>query len=97
VSGAATPRPWAINEDRLHEIVFDPGGDGIPIAECFGLPDDGETEANAALIVRAVNSHEALVEACEAADDYVAAHAVTETQVRLVNQLRAALAKAGVS
>ncbi len=36
------------------------------VAYTPGLPNDEEDLANAELIVRAVNSHDALVEACEA-------------------------------
>lgn len=58
-----TPTPWATNGKRVenrdeHGIV----NDGWIICDCDG-PD---AEANAALIVRALNSHEALIEALEA-------------------------------
>jgi hypothetical protein len=56
----ATPRPWATNDRRV-ESQHNHGwaNDGWIIAQCEG-PD---AEANAALIVRAVNSFDAMLEA----------------------------------
>ena len=70
VSTGATPRPWRAS---LGVIVADiPNGDSTTTAVAYvgeefrhnaGLCYGDERDANAALIVRAVNSHEALVEA----------------------------------
>lgn len=61
----ATPRPWGIDRDG---DIAGPGG-GLVACPDFGI---GEADAvigraNAELIVRAVNSHDALVGALEAA------------------------------
>lgn len=63
---AATPRPWRASTRRTFadrggyiDFVSDPHGKLELVGENM-RPDD------AALIVRAVNSHEALVQACEA-------------------------------
>ena len=61
MTGKPTPTPWAIFKAGIGEE----NGDGIA-----SLWREGEErEANAALIVRAVNTHEALV---KAAEDFVA-------------------------
>ena len=54
----ATGRPWSLNEPIKTEIVSGYGSTDICIAQ-------NVREANAALIVKAVNSHDALVEALE--------------------------------
>ena len=57
MTGKPTPTPWAIFKAGIGEE----NGDGIA-----SLWREGEErEANAALIVRAVNAHEALVKALE--------------------------------
>ena len=65
----ATPRPW-------YAMYFDESVATVPhwcvcedtvlivADEHYGYGHDGEAAANAALIVRAVNSHDALVAAC---------------------------------
>lgn len=62
----ATPRPWrqwATDGDHGLEITIEGEGHAVTY-----LPDQSDlSEANAALIVRAVNAHDALVEALEAA------------------------------
>ncbi len=67
MTGKPTPTPWRIN----HRIT-DGGAPMIEgcnrwIAKVYfeGGSEDPEVHANAALIVRAVNAHEALVEALE--------------------------------
>ena len=66
----ATPRPWAVCDDRPDGELCIVTGDEhrLPIA----LVDtqntgDAQATADAALIVAAVNAHDALVAACEAA------------------------------
>ena len=61
-----TPTPWEVSALDYWSIV----GDGKHIADCrvqdertIGRSRDHESEANAELIVRAVNAHEALVSA----------------------------------
>jgi len=56
-------RPWQITPDRTRiQTLAD--RDDFEIADCYsgpGSPDEETAEANAAFIVRAVNSHDALV------------------------------------
>lgn len=96
----ATARPWKVG--RVH-LRLDQDADSIPLIYTHdgalevaqvrtSAPDSGEREANAALIVRAVNSHDALVEACEAAlmeqvDDM---GRKSETHLKLENALKLA-------
>jgi len=76
----ATPRPWFIVDESkaVHRWVI-AHGEGDSIADCAPVgpwmtPE--EADANAALIVRAVNNHEALLSALEsAADELVVSHA----------------------
>lgn len=76
-----TPLPWHLEEDKGHpfsaigeDIAIVGGeetGEGVRFVIgrfCdFGPHGNEQTEANARLIHRAVNSHEALVGACKAA------------------------------
>ena len=63
----ATPRPWTVKDDPVNPergAVYIEGPNGWrvqAIAECD--VGDHDREANAALIVHAVNHHDALVEA----------------------------------
>ena len=68
----ATPRPWQVSRSNAGAIPphFQPleiigRGGNASVAAQLGIGP--EANANAALIVKAVNSHDALVEACEAA------------------------------
>lgn len=66
----ATGRPWKIGERWDHgnadiEILSETGRETWIVARMFADPKEGVQEANAALIVRAVNSHDALIEALE--------------------------------
>ena len=56
----ATKRPWCVG-DRKWEIF----GENRLIVETSASSSSVEHTANAALIVRAVNAHDALVAACE--------------------------------
>ena len=63
----ATPRPWVVEHDgesdeRTYFPVITFEARNIAVVEAYY----GDGAANAALIVRAVNAHEALVTACEA-------------------------------
>jgi hypothetical protein len=55
----ATPRPWAVSASRWDVM----GTGDIHIARMSGGLPTGEAQANVALIVRAVNAHDALVAA----------------------------------
>ena len=61
-----TPRPWAVSDDEGRPVVVETsmGIAGHLLKPC-GLFDDDQERANVALAVRAVNSHDALVEALE--------------------------------
>ena len=65
--GQATKRPWHIDGfDLTNIIVKHPSGNGwIKVADCHGEFPIDEQIANAQLIVRAVNSHDELVEALQ--------------------------------
>jgi len=66
-----TPTPWHFTKEvdemgnPVWDITTDPVDDGWIIAHT--LTQSKEDKANASFIVRAVNAHEALVEALEAA------------------------------
>lgn len=66
----ATPRPWRTDAEFDHENILGP--DEAMVADCaiflnrkFGKRTPEINRANAELIVRAVNAHDALVEALE--------------------------------
>ena len=71
---AHTPTPWAIRHgshyDYIHAPIDNGGGIGRFVAK---LPDDEQGKRDAAFIVRACNSHAALVAALEAVADYAVA------------------------
>jgi len=64
----ATPRPWRIETgratDHVADDIFIVDANGAEVAKLATSLDESDGE-KAALIVRAVNSHEKLVEACE--------------------------------
>jgi hypothetical protein len=71
MSDYATPRPWKITDTDGDLYISAPN---VTIADCTSwsantgqpnCPESDESHANAELIVRAVNSHDALVEALE--------------------------------
>ena len=62
----AVPPPWTTDPASGHEMVL--GSDGVLLADCCLLGNGRYPEVNrahAALIVRAVNAHAALVEALQ--------------------------------
>lgn len=63
----STPTPWSVKTNMTY-IEID-AGTGCPVVSWPGFDDSNrsyqEHVANAALIVRAVNAHDALVEACK--------------------------------
>lgn len=75
---AATPLPWKTGRWKSGETDSSIFGGGCFIATiATSAADPGENEANAALIVRAVNSHAALVQALQellAQDETMMAH-----------------------
>ena len=68
----ATPTPWAGNSASNdvypdgHVVIDLDGGDGTHVADIYLTGPHAVAMSNAALIVRAVNAHDKLVEACEA-------------------------------
>lgn len=67
-----TPTPWAAEEGTIHHIghtVITAAHAGMtsntPLAKVSHLGDEESARADAAFIVRAVNSHDQLVEALE--------------------------------
>ena len=66
---AHTPTPWSVCEPTL--CIVGPEKEGIIVAEASHLRGHDEAGANAALIVRAVNAHAALLEtATDMLDEY---------------------------
>lgn len=101
-----TPTPWrewnVIREEGADEYPAPYAGDlrivgrnnicvGIIFGGVAGLP---ECEGNAALIVKAVNNHQALVDALRAIDALAVAHTIGAIG-RAQSIARAALAQAG--
>lgn len=69
-SAKATPRPWKWSEDKRYPTTDLVGADGTSILQIYESHGGGwmpENEADSELIVRAVNAHDALVEALEEA------------------------------
>ena len=60
----ATPRKWFVNVWTTGRRTIESHGNGHPIAEILPQHNDVHKD-NAELIVRAVNSHDALLEACK--------------------------------
>lgn len=90
--GKASSRPWRVIARKdlrpRGPLMVDMGA-----VECIGDAAD----ANAALIVRAVNAHDALVEAAKAALvhlTYSNGDPITDGAARVVNDLRSAIAAA---
>lgn len=87
-----TPTPWSVEtafqepgiwiaapDTSIVARVYEQGGLGVP---------------NAARIVRCVNAHDALVEACLAAFDFVDSGGEDGSPLKIIKQLTAALAAA---
>jgi hypothetical protein len=67
-----TPLPWRISQERNRTIIFGGTGRGAQWVAIIATTDDPDTDAaNAAFIVRAVNSHAALLAACQLALEVV--------------------------
>lgn len=97
----SSPRPWTADDGAVYakdERLKNHGPDH-EIADCTwwadpekGTPNHAIAEANAELIVRAVNAYDDLVSALEAALDYIGNG---YQPPELIAQCRAALDKAG--
>lgn len=85
------PTPWTVERDVCDFMIYGNNHNCVcDVSERLGETAE-EVEANAALIVRAVNNHERLVAACRAAED--ALHKDDGVQARLALQaIREALA-----
>lgn len=59
----ATPRPWSVSVRQTIEGLHDHRIAVVAVTDCDGFIPDANQQANAALIVCAVNSHDALVKA----------------------------------
>lgn len=101
-----TALPWKIGSKIagkhiskcIDHIVIEQSGDTPKYVACtLGYNSTEERDANAALIVRAVNSHEALVEACKSVLDLLSKTAVITMEGipfnhhSYINELQAAL------
>ena len=60
-----TATPWSVDPENARKVI---GADGSFVADCNGLADEDCDAANAAHIVRCVNSHDALVSALQSAE-----------------------------
>ena len=85
-----TPTPWqaAPLEDGCPALMIYDALGGAALAEVFDEIADGEPEANAEFLVRAVNAHAALVEALV---DMIAITSVHPYNAGRVDKARAAL------
>lgn len=96
---AHTPTPWKTDPDLGNQCVLGP--DGVQTADCsifvnpkFGNRTDAINEANAAFIVRAVNSHDALVKACDKAAAVLSGDAMQkQSLIDALEAIRAALSE----
>lgn len=84
----ATPRPWAADKWATGWTVCAPDAH---YSICH-LEDCNNAEANAALIVEAVNQHDALVAVAEAASKLLGAFSYRVSAVQESRELNAALA-----
>jgi hypothetical protein len=93
----ATPRPWQVSEVPT---LIEAGP--MMVAKCHLAPASltldphGEANANAALIVRAVNAHDGLVEALQEILDYRGGADNALQDEYVVERAEAALRAAGV-
>src|SRR3990167_9404565 len=86
-----SPLPWAESKIENGRLIYDFSGDEIAqVNTARGIV----SVSNRALIVRAVNSHEALVEAAQLALDYLGRIEEGSEGAELRDVLRAAIAKA---
>ena len=101
----ATPRPWKIQRFELRYNSGDRNGVRVVSAETDETITDNETyyphgitDANAKLIVQAVNAHDALVEACKLAIRLIDSEDTSKTHRGLAGRkiITQALALAGV-
>lgn len=69
-----TPIPWHIGVRQADVIVYDEKGWAICNCIVYHGKESGEPKANAAFIVRAVNSHEALCEMLKQAREFILRH-----------------------
>jgi hypothetical protein len=69
-TGKATARPWRVVENRGIYSIWSIESDRPGSWNNYVVADDIQTEAEACLIVRAVNEHAALVAVAEAAEKF---------------------------
>ena len=89
---AHSPTPWHVDADTPSRIY---GSDGYVVARThFGGACPALNAANAAFIVQAVNAHDDLLAACEAACADLPTATEADDRERILTTLRAAIAKA---
>jgi hypothetical protein len=90
-----TPTPWHV--DGLYVTNREPPAVRPSIADCGRSPRIGRAEqvANAAFIVKAVNNHEALVDALECAREYIEPDTDWARADRLLKKINDVLAAVG--
>lgn len=66
-----SPLPWARFDADSLEIAGSDGHEICDVFQCGGIREIDEADANTALIIRAVNNHDALVAALEALEPYL--------------------------
>lgn len=80
-----TATPWKVENGIIRTPIFD-----------NKVISRDEIRANAQFIVKAVNNHDALVEALEALTNYCDNYANTEDSYEFINQAKKALSQAKV-
>jgi hypothetical protein len=98
MSTGHTPPPWRLKDDP--QYLIQAGGeseDPYTVANCWSgpfAPTKAVARENARLVVRAVNAHAALVDACEAALETLEHAELNRWEQEVADRLRAALALA---
>lgn len=101
-----TPTPWHVGDGKAARIIYGQDGYAIADATVYHGRHGGAEEANAAFIVRAVNAHDDLVAALRKArnaisEEVLAAgdedHPTIARHARIIDEIDAALAKAGAA
>lgn len=87
-----SPTPWTSCDDVIYDIL---DADGRGVAECRNGMGQLTAPGNPKHIVRCVNAHDALVEALEAAQIYIAIRSTAfPDKLVMLARIRAALALA---
>ena len=86
-----TPRPWRASNYEGHLILDDAGGHHLAVMHKTHYGNELPAESNAALIVQAVNSFDALLAVYEAAKKYIPKPSNIQAAVVTAHELRDAV------